>query len=138
MRGDNSNARTWGMLCHLAALAGFVVPFGHVFGPLIVWLIKKEEDSFIDAQGKESLSFQVSWTMYAAIVGITLNIIHSWVLASSTNSSNFLLWIALIVFLLPILVIILVILLLILVIFAAVKAKKGEFYYYPFTIRFLR
>ena len=40
---DDSQARTWAMLCHLASLAGMVgVPFGNVVGPLIVWLIKRD------------------------------------------------------------------------------------------------
>ncbi len=39
----NSDARLWNMLCHLSALAGCVVPFGHIIGPLIVWQIKKNE-----------------------------------------------------------------------------------------------
>ena len=35
----NKDDRTWAMLCHLSALAGFIVPFGSVLGPLIIWLI---------------------------------------------------------------------------------------------------
>jgi uncharacterized Tic20 family protein len=64
---DSRDARTWGMLCHLTALAGFVgVPFGHILGPLVCWLIKKNEYAFVDDQGKEALNFQITLT----IVGI--------------------------------------------------------------------
>src|SRR5688572_10608492 len=53
--------RTWGMLAHLAALAGFIVPVvGNIVGPLIVWLTKKEQQPFVDDQGKESLNFQIT------------------------------------------------------------------------------
>jgi uncharacterized Tic20 family protein len=33
------------MFCHLASLAGYVVsvPFAGVVGPLVIWLIKKDE-----------------------------------------------------------------------------------------------
>ncbi|MCI0499264.1 MAG: DUF4870 domain-containing protein, partial [Planctomycetales bacterium] len=29
-------------------------------GPLILWLIKKDEDKFVDSQGKEALNFQIT------------------------------------------------------------------------------
>src|SRR4051812_23463813 len=45
------NARTWGMFAHLSGLAGFIIPFGSVIGPLIVWMMKKEEIPFVDDQG---------------------------------------------------------------------------------------
>ena len=64
-------ALTWGMLCHLSALAWFL-PFGHVLGPLMVWLLKKEDHPFIDEQGKESLNFQISMTIYALLAAITV------------------------------------------------------------------
>jgi hypothetical protein len=32
------------MLCHLSALAGYIIPFGNVLGPLLVWQIKKNFD----------------------------------------------------------------------------------------------
>jgi uncharacterized Tic20 family protein len=39
---DERKVRNWGMLCHLTALAGFIgLPFGHLLGPLIIWLLKK-------------------------------------------------------------------------------------------------
>src|SRR3954470_12259895 len=44
------NARTWGMLAHLSGLAGFIIPFGSVIGPLVVWMIKKEEIPFVNDQ----------------------------------------------------------------------------------------
>src|SRR6476469_8907749 len=55
------NERMWGMFCHLAALAGYIgIPFGNVIGPLVIWLIKKEDYPFVDDQGKESLNFQIT------------------------------------------------------------------------------
>src|SRR5262245_17307760 len=60
---------TWGMLCHLAALSGFIgLPFGWILGPLIVWLIKKDTMPFVSDQGKESMNFQIS----VLIAGIIL------------------------------------------------------------------
>ena len=31
----NKDAKLWGMLAHLSALAGLVIPFGFVIGPLV-------------------------------------------------------------------------------------------------------
>ena len=44
---------TMGMLCHLLAIFTFWL------GPLIIWLIKREQSAFIDDQGKEALNFQI-------------------------------------------------------------------------------
>lgn len=67
MEAISKEERTWGMVCHLAALAGYLFPFGNIIGPLIVWLIKKEEMPFVADQGKESLNFQITMAILTAI-----------------------------------------------------------------------
>jgi len=62
--------RTWAMLCHLLALAGFVFPFGNILGPLIIWLIKRDESRFVNFHGRQSLWFQVWATVLVVCVGI--------------------------------------------------------------------
>jgi uncharacterized Tic20 family protein len=112
----NKDACTWGMLCHLTTLSGFVgIPFGHILGPLIVWLMKKQEFPFVDAQGKEALNFQISMMIYI-IVAILLCFVLIGFLV------------------LPVLLLVD----LICVIIASVKANGGESYRYPITIRFLK
>jgi hypothetical protein len=104
------------MLCHLAALLGFIPPFiGVVLGPLVVWLIKGKEHPFIDACGRESLNFQISMLIYSALltplfcigIGIVL-----W----------FALWAVDVI----------------LVIVAGVKASRGVSYRYPASLRLIR
>src|SRR5580765_5355133 len=64
----SSNARTWCVLCHASALLGLFFHFlGHIFGPLIVWLLKRGDAAEIDAHGKESLNFQLSMLIYDAV-----------------------------------------------------------------------
>src|ERR1035438_10194159 len=58
--GNDSQARTWNMLCHLSALAGYIIPFGNVLGPLLVWQIKKNEFPSVEAHGKAALNFQLT------------------------------------------------------------------------------
>ena len=61
-----SQARMWNMLCHLSALAGFVIPFGNILGPLIIWQIKKNEFPSVEIHGKASLNFQI--TVFIAVL----------------------------------------------------------------------
>src|SRR5438128_7318765 len=60
-----SNVRTWKILCHASALLGVFLHFpGHLLGPLIVWLAKRDDSPEIDAHGKESPNFQISMLIY--------------------------------------------------------------------------
>ena len=112
----NKDARMWAMICHLAGLAGIIVPIiGNVVAPLIVWQIKKEEDPFIDEQGKEAVNFQISMSLYMVIC-IPLC------------------FICIGAFLTPAVAIFYLIFLLI----AAVNANNGHHYRYPLTIRFIK
>ena len=110
-----SEERTWGMLCHLIAFSGFIIPFGSLFGPLIIWMIKKDEMPFVDDQGKESLNFQL--TMLIAYI------------------VSFILMFILIGFLL---IGILIIYAIVVIIIASIKANEGVCYRYPLTIRFIK
>ena len=107
--------KTASMLCHLTALAGLVVPFGNILGPLIVWLVKRDESPLVDREGKESLNFQISMTIYLLCSVLLIVVIVG----------------------IPLLMVIGLIDL-ILTILAAVKTSNGETYTYPLTIRFLR
>jgi uncharacterized protein len=110
-----NEVKNWGMLCHLSALLGFVPPFiGVVLGPLLIWLIKGKEHPFIDANGRESLNFQISMLIYSAITSLTICI-------------------GIGIFLLPVLWAVDVIL----IVVAAVKASGGGVYRYPMTIRLI-
>ena len=57
--------RLWAMLAHLS-----IFVFG-IFGPLIIWMIKKEESAFIEDQAKEALNFQLSVLLLNLILVVT-------------------------------------------------------------------
>ena len=121
------STRTWDALCHLAALTVFIgIPFGNIIGPLVVWLIKRNESLSVDEHGKESLNFQISLAVYLlAGTGITVSLIL----------------VIIGIFLVPLLIAAVVLgtlLDVIFIIIAAVKASNGEFYRYPLTIRFIQ
>ena len=110
------NARTWGMLCHLSAFAGLIIPFGHVLGPLIVWLIKKNEIPFVDDQGKESLNFQITVAI-AALISSALICLAGIGL---------------------ILVVAVVIVGIVFAVMAGIKANQGIVYRYPWALRLIK
>jgi len=57
--------RMWGLFAHLSPLVlGFL-------GPLIIWLIKKDESQFIATEAKEALNFQLA-VMIASLICIPL------------------------------------------------------------------
>ena len=37
----SKDERTWSTVVHLSALCALFIPFGHVLGPLVIWLIKR-------------------------------------------------------------------------------------------------
>lgn len=110
--------KNYAMLTHLLALAVFILPsFGNIIGPLVIWLIKKDDSAFIDENGKESLNFQISVTIYM-VVSIILAFLSLGLLL-----------------ILPLAVSIMA---LVFVIIASVKVSNGEDYSYPLTIRFIK
>ena len=114
---DEKRVRMWGMLCHLTALLGITgLPFGHLIGPLLIWVLKRKDDPFIDEQGKESLNFQISMTLYTMCIVMLLTYLKIGIF--------------------PLLIIVFANL--ILVIIASFRAKSGEIFSYPFRIRILR
>ncbi len=112
---QESQERTWGMLCHLSALAMFIIPFGNIIGPLVIWLIKKDESSFVDDQGKESLNFQISITIYCLVSAMLILVIIGILLLIGLG-----------------------VLTLVLIIVASVKSNAGEKFRYPLTIRLIQ
>jgi uncharacterized Tic20 family protein len=107
---------TWGMLCHLLSLCQLLgIPLGNVIGPLVLWLVKRKEDPFVEVCGKESVNFQLSMTLYMVI--------------------SFLLMFVFIGFFTLIAVMVLNI---VYTIIAAIKASEGISYRYPATIRFIK
>jgi hypothetical protein len=108
--------QNWAMICHLAALSGFVIPLGNVLGPLIVWLMKKDTMPLVDVHGKEALNFQITVTI-AMVISILLMFVLIGIL----------------------LVFVVGIGALVLTIVAAVKVSNGQLdYKYPFAFRLIK
>lgn len=109
--------------CHLLGLLLFVIPLaGHIIGPLVLWLLKREGNPFVDDQGKEAVNFQISFTIWF-LLGTALAVALVWtvivpVLAILAMAALFVVW-------------------MVAMIVAAVQASRGEAYRYPLTLRLL-
>jgi uncharacterized protein len=113
---EESQERIWGMLCHLTALLGLVgIPFGNIFGPLLVWLYKKKAYAMVDKQGRESLNFQLTMTILVLIAALLIYLKIGMMLIFVLASVN-----------------------VVLVLIASVQSYRGETFRYPFQIRFLK
>lgn len=110
----NKDERMWGMLCHLTVFSGFIIPFGNIIAPLVIWLIKKDEMPFVDDQGKESLNFQLTMLIAFIVAAVLTMVFIGFIL-------------------IPLLIIFEIVVLII----ASIKANDGVRYRYPWAIRFL-
>jgi uncharacterized Tic20 family protein len=107
--------RTWGMVAHLAALAFFILPFGNILGPLVVWLAKRDQSTFVALHAKEALNFNITFLLGALVCGLLL--VFS--IGILFCAMLFVFW-------------------LVMTIIAALKANEGAAYRYPFTVRLVK
>ena len=115
-KAPSENERTWGMLAHLAAFAGLLVPlFGNVLGPLLVWLTKREQSAFVAAHAKEALNFNITVVLAAIVCGFLALIFIGFLLGTAL----FIAW-------------------LVMTLIAAIKASDGATYHYPVSLRLVK
>jgi uncharacterized Tic20 family protein len=112
----SENERTWGMLAHLSALAGLVLPLiGIVLGPLLVWLARREESEFVAGHAKEALNFNISVLLGALACMLLMLVFVGFLLGTAL----FIAW-------------------LVMTLIAAIKASEGHPYRYPFSLRLVK
>lgn len=106
---------TWALIAHLSGFAGFVIPFGNILAPLLIWLLKKQESAFVEKEAKEALNFQISVSIYTVIAAILVIVLLGFILV-------------------PVLLLFDVIVM----VLAAISVASGTPYRYPLTIRFIK
>lgn len=124
LANPSKDERNWAMFAHLSAivvglLASAVgLPIFAFLGPLVIYLMKKDESLYIADQAREALNFHIT----LAIVGLVLIVL------------------SLTIILIPLTVLAGIVVFiggLILCIVAAIKASSGELYRYPFALRLI-
>ncbi len=111
----SAEERQWGLFAHLSALAGLVIPFGNVLGPLIIWQVKKDTLPFAADQGKEALNFNITMAIAAIISGLLTLVLIGFLLLPLVGLA----W-------------------LVFTVLGAIKANNGEAYRYPFALRLIK
>jgi uncharacterized Tic20 family protein len=135
-----SEERNWAMAAHLSALVAVAgIPFGHVVGPLVVYLTQRQRSAFVAEHARASLNFQI--TVSIALIALLVVLFGSWIGVVATlpaRDASFPFWaiglwvvtmtalaaggIAVLVF----------------IIVGTVAASKDQPYRYPFSIEFVR
>ena len=124
--GVTPEDRQMAMFIYLSGLLlGFVVGPLAFIGPLVLWLMKRDESKFVDHHGKEVLNF----TITMAIAGLALGFVGAPVVLLTFGIG--------LLIVLP-LAMGLGIYNLVLTIMGAVKANNGEWYEFPISIRLIK
>jgi uncharacterized protein len=114
---SQADSRNWAMGAHLSAILGAMVGgIASFVGPLIVWLLRREDDPYSAAHALEALNFNLTALLIFVAGGIAALLTFGLAL------------IPLIVF---------GVLWLVWSIQAAMAASRGEPYRYPMSIRFI-
>lgn len=102
---------------NMAMLAHLLGIFTGFLGPLIIWLVKKEDSKFVEAAGKEALNFQIT----ILIVYVALAVVSCVTLGFG----------AILYF--PAMIVAIVFM-----VIATINSTKGELYKYPINIRLIK
>lgn len=101
-----SDEKTLALLAHVLT---FIFP---LLAPLIIYLVKKDESSFVAYHAKESLNFQITLAIVCIVLFITIIGIFLLVIVGIVAT--------------------------VLVIVATIRASEGKLYRYPFSIRLIK
>lgn len=122
---QDSEARTWAMLSHLAALLQFVIPFiGGLVAQIVLYVVFKDRNRYVRYNAAESLN----GTIAAVIASIVLTVLITILSIITFGLGAFLFF----------LVMAPQVLQAIFAIIGAVKANQGEWWNYPVNIRLVK
>jgi len=103
------------MYIQLSALAGYFIPFGSVIVPVVLWLIWRDKDPYIDEMGREATNFQMSMILYYIISFILCFVIIGFFLITAAFIFH-----------------------LAFIIIGSMQTSRGNHYRYPMIIRFIK
>ena len=106
-----SEERTWALVSHVGCFIGAAVAMAFIV-PLVIMLTKGKESDFVRRHAVESLNFQISTLIYAAVCAVLALVVIGLFMLLALG-----------------------IFYVVVVILATVKAGNGEEYRYPLSIR---
>jgi uncharacterized Tic20 family protein len=105
-----SASRGWATAAQVLPLLGV-----YVLGALFIWLIKRDEDTFVEFNSREALNFQLSMLIYGLVSALLIIVFIGIVLLLAVGIFSFMMAIV-----------------------AGVKSANGELYRYPLSIRMVK
>lgn len=111
---SSQDERTWAMAAHLVQLLNFFTGFGGGIAVLVIWLAMRDRSPLVEANGRESLNFQITLLIAAIVGGILCFILVGFLVIAVVLIAQ-----------------------LVLPIVAGLKATEGQAYRYPFTLRLI-
>jgi len=112
---ENHNINQEAMIIQLSALSDYLIPFGSLIVPVVLWLVWREKDPYLDEMGREAVNFQLTMLVYYCISLVLCLVLI-----------GFLLLFAVMIFHLAYIII------------GAIQTSRGSNFRYPLTIRFFR
>lgn len=107
--------RQWAAFAHLAGLFVLIVPpLGGILGPLIIWILKKDDMPFVREQGREAINFQITMLLAMLVSGALILALIGYVLLPLVVVAD-----------------------LVLIVVATLSASDGGAYRYPFNLRLI-
>lgn len=107
------DVNSWATIIHLSQLLGLLIPVAGWVVPIILWVLKKNDSPFIDANGRIVINWIISEFIYAMVCVLLCLILIG----------------------IPLLIVLMV-LGVVFPIIGGVKASNGEAWPYPMSIRF--
>lgn len=114
-QGLSREEKNMGLAVHAASFAGYLIPLGNILGPLIVWLMKRDEMPFVNDCGRNCLNFKLSMFIYFLISFVLMFVGIGFLLLGALAIVD-----------------------IVLTVIAIIKASEGKSYQYPLSIQFLK
>ncbi|MBU2986687.1 DUF4870 domain-containing protein [Saccharophagus degradans] len=119
---SNSEYKPWGMeenvfimLMHLSQLTGFIIPFGGLILPIVMWATNKDQSENINKHGKVVLNWIISFNIYLVISLILIPLVIGIGLLIGICITS-----------------------LVFIVIGAIKANNGELWPYPISIKIFK
>jgi uncharacterized protein len=107
--------RNYLTLMHGSQFAGFVIPFGGLVAPIVLWLMAKDNYPEVETEGKHILNWLISELIYFTIAFVLCFLLIGFVLLIPLGIAS-----------------------LVLPLIGTIEASKGNSYRYPLTIEFIK
>lgn len=67
LQPKDDDERNWATAIHASAFAGILFPLALALGPLFIWMLKKHDSDYLNAQGRKAINFQLTVLVIAFV-----------------------------------------------------------------------